>query len=424
MTFVLLGVNHKTAPVEVRERLSIPEAMTSQFAQAYAAVPGIRGATVLSTCNRVEVTLSCDSEELIDNAVRLLIERTGVSRQELEQHLYLLRNEDVVRHLIRVTAGLDSMIVGEPQIAGQVRQSFTEALEASTLDSSLQRLYEHVLRAAKRIRSETGIGEHAVSVPFAAVELARKIFGDLNGLQILLVGAGKMGELTAQHLNGFGLKKVFVANRAFARAVELATRFSGEAIDFTSLDQRLVECDIVIASTAAPHFVLGAEAVRNAIAQRGRRDLFLIDLSVPRNLDPEIAKVSGAYLYNIDDLREVVDFNREKREKKAIAAEDIVASEVDSFVRRVAASDAIPTILELQGRLDEIRRVELEKCLRRLGPVSADQREAIEALTTGIINKVLHYPIIRLKESAAAPAESADDRETVRETILKIFGLR
>jgi len=421
MPLILVGLNHRTAPIEVRERLSFDDSAAGAFLGAVREVPSIRGASLLSTCNRVESMVSCADEGAIEDLVNLMIGRSELRREEVEKHLYIFRNAEVIRHLFRVASGLDSMILGEPQIGGQVRASYQFALSNRTLDPILTQLYETTLRVAKRIRTETGIGEHAVSIPFAAVELAKKIFGDLEGLQILLIGAGKMGELTAQHLQGFGLKKVFVANRAYQRATELAERFEGQAIRFEEMDEHLATCDIVITSTAAPHFVLGPEQVWEALESRRRKSLFLIDLSVPRNIDPAVSEVEGAYLYNIDDLKEVADSNRQKRADKAVDAENIVEKEVENFLRRLAAHDAVPTIVELQSRLEEIRKGELDKCLRRLGPITAEQQQAIEIFSSSIINKVLHYPILRLKETAAA--SQPEERETVRQTIRKIFGL-
>jgi glutamyl-tRNA reductase len=340
---------------------------------------------------------------------------------ELEEHVYVLRNRDVVRHLFRVAAGLDSMIVGEPQIGGQVRGSFQLAAELDSLDTSLQRLYEQTFRVAKRVRSETGIGELAVSVPYAAVELAKKIFGDLGGLRVLVIGAGEIAELTAEHLNAAGVSQIFVANRAHDRARALADRFQGEAIHFDALVSRLRDADIVIASTGAPHHLVSRADVESALSSRRRRNLVCIDLSVPRNLDPDIAAVDGAYLYNIDDLQQVADTNLERRVEKAAAAEEIIEHEVDEFLRRLASTDAVPTIVELREHIEQIRRSELEKCLRRFGPMSTEQQDAIEQLTSAIVNKILHYPILRIKESAA---DRREEVETMRETIRRIFGLR
>ena len=422
MTLILIGLNHKSAPVEIRELVAVSERDTDKFLEAIRATPGIRGASVLSTCNRVETLVSADHEDVIESLVSQLAARAPDGRDRIEDHLYILRHRDVVRHVFRVASGLDSMIVGEPQISGQVRASYLAAAHAGTLDGLLLTLHEHALRVSKKVRTETGIGEHAVSVPYAAVELARKIFGDLRGLQVLLVGAGEIGELTAQHLSGFGLSQIFVANRAFDRAEQLASRFGGQAVQYDAIEEKLSSTDIVISSTAAPHFVITASQIERVLGTKKRRDLFLIDLSVPRNLDPAIGKLEGAYLYNIDDLKEVVDGNRARRFEKAHDADGIIEKEVDAFFRRIAATDAVPTIVELQRRLEEIRSGELEKCLRRLGPISSDQREAIDTLTTSIVNKILHYPILRLKESASD--HPPNERDSFRDTLRKIFGLR
>ena len=420
MALTLVGLNHRTAPVEVRERLSVPESRVDQAVRALRHLDGVEGAAFLSTCNRAEAIVSSRTEDVIEHVVNWLAQQAGVERASLEKHLYVLRYADVVKHMFRVASGLDSMIVGEPQIGGQVRSAFHAAREAETLDPLLQQVFEQTLRVAKRVRTDTSLGEHAVSVPYAGVELARKIFGDLRGLHVLLVGAGEMSELTAEHLHKQEVKQVFVANRSFDRAQELAARFSGTAVNFDAIEEHLVSCDIVIASTGAPHHVIRLEAVQRALEARRRRNLFLIDLSVPRNIDPEIAKLDGAYLYNVDDLQSVADSNMELRLEKAREAEVIVAKEVVAFRQRVVAQDAVPTILELKQRLEELRAAELEKCLRKVGPITAEQRAAIEMLTTQIVNKILHYPILRLKE---VPEES-NERESLRDTIRKIFGLR
>ncbi|MEA2568418.1 MAG: glutamyl-tRNA reductase [Acidobacteriota bacterium] len=420
MSLLLVGINHRTAPVDVRERLSISDTRLPEMLEEVKALAGIDGAAILSTCNRVETIVSADDEDVIESIVNWLTVRGSSTRTELEKHLYILRHGDVVKHLFRVASGLDSMIVGEPQIGGQVRSSFQTSQRLGTLDPLLNQLFEQTMRVAKRVRSETGIGEHAVSVPFAAVELAKKIFGDLRGLRVLLLGAGEMAELTAEHFAAHEVAHMFVANRAIDRAQELAKRFGGVAMQFDTFTSHLAECDIVVASTGAPHHLILAADVERALATRKRRNLFLIDLSVPRNIDPAVARVEGAYLYNIDDLQSVAESNRHLREIKAVDAEELVGKEVESFKRRLVAQDAVPTILELQQRLETIRASELEKCLRKLGPVSTEQRAAIELLTTQIVNKILHYPILQLKDAADEPQE----RESLRRTIRKIFGLR
>jgi glutamyl-tRNA reductase len=419
MPLIAIGVNHRTAPVDVRERLSVSPSDMAPTLDELRALDGINGAAVISTCNRVEAIVSAAAEDVIEPVVEWLTQRASTQRAELEKHVYILRHGDVVKHLFRVAAGLDSMIVGEPQIGGQVRSAFLASRHCGAMDTLLSQLFDQTMRVAKKVRTETGIGEHAVSVPYAAVELAKKIFGELSGLQVLLVGTGEIGELTAEHLSAFGLEQIFVANRSYDRAVELASRFNGEAVTFESIDAYLASCDIVIASTAAPHYIIDAAQIERAVAARRRRNLFLIDLSVPRNIEPAVARIDGAYLYNIDDLQNVADANREVRLQKAEEAEEIVSREVDAFRRRLVMQDAVPTIVELQQRLEAIRTAELEKCLRKTGPMTAEQRAAIELFSTQLVNKILHYPILHLKE-----AEEPAERETLRRTIRKIFGLR
>jgi glutamyl-tRNA reductase len=420
MPLILVGLNHRTAPVEVRERLSVAETKLAETTAALRAIEGVDGAAVLSTCNRVEAIISTRDEDVIASLVEWMADRASTLRADLEKHLYVLRHGDVVKHLFRVASGLDSMIVGEPQIGGQVRKAFHAAQEVGTLDSLLTQVFENTMRVSKKVRTDTGIGENAVSVPYAAVELAKKIFGDLRGLQVLLLGAGDMGELTAEHLHSQEVKQVFVANRSFERAVELSRRFEGEAVQFERVDEFLEQCDIVIASTAAPHYVVEPDQILRALETRRNRNLFLIDLSVPRNINPVVGKIEGAYLYNVDDLQQVADANLELRQQKAQDAEQIVLREVDAFRKRLVAQDAVPTILELQQRLEAIRTGELEKCLRKMGPVTAEQRTAVDVFSTQLVNKILHYPILQLKEASEEPQE----RDALRRTIRKIFGLR
>lgn len=417
---ILVGLNHRTAPVDVRERLSVSDAKLEETTQSLRSIAGVDGAAVLSTCNRVETILSTNDEDVVTEIVDWLAHRANTVRAELEKHLYVIRHGDVVKHLFRVASGLDSMIVGEPQIAGQFKKAFVAAQNLEALDSLLVQLYENTLRVAKKVRTETGIGESAVSVPYAAVELAKKIFGDLRGLQVLLLGTGEMGELTAEHLHSQQVKQVFVANRSYERAVELAQRFGGAAVNFDAIDEHLTRCDIVIASTAAPHFIIEPQHAARALATRRNRNLFLIDLSVPRNIDPAVAEIDGAYLYNVDDLQQVADANFEKRQAKALDGEQIVQREVEAFHKRLVAQDAVPTIVELQQRLDDIRAAELEKCLRKMGPMTAEQRAIVEMFSSQLVNKILHYPILELKEASEEPQE----RESLRRTIRKIFRLR
>lgn len=419
MALTLVGVDHKTAPVDLRERLAIEKGGEGSFLDMLRQASRLRGVSLISTCNRVEVVASSEDEEVIEPIVDALASHGEIGVDEIEKHLYILRHADVVRHMFRLASGLESMIVGEPQIAGQVKDSYRTGKELQTLDSTLYSLYEHTLRVAKLVRTETAIGQLAVSVPFAAVELARKIFGEMKGLRALLLGAGEMGELTAEHLCGQGLHELLVANKTHSRAVELAKRFEGHAVEFETFHEILRSCDIVLVSTSAPSWIVTRDHVERSLGAR-HGDLFLIDLSVPRNIDPAVAEIDGVYLYNVDDLEEVAERNKAKRLEEAAEADRIIEKEIESFLRHLAAQDAVPTIVELQEHLDEIRRRELEKCLRRMGPITAEQRQLIEAMTTGIVNKVLHYPIIRLRESTAEHGRG----DSIRETIRRIFGLR
>ena len=406
---LLAGLDFRTAPVAVRERAAVPEPALREALTTLRALRGVGGVALISTCNRVEVIVSTRSDEALEEIVRWFDQRAGAS---MEPHLYVLRQDAAIDHLFRVAAGLESMILGEPQIGGQVRNAFQAAIEAQTIDGLLQQLFEQTLRVAKKIRSDTGIGERAVSASYAAVELAKKVFGDLSGVRVLLIGAGEMAELTAEHLHSENVTQVFVANRSHNRAVELAKRYSGHAIHFDGIAEQLLLCDIVIASTGAPHYVISEDHVRRALEHRRNRSLFLIDLSVPRNISPAVANVDGAYVYSIDDLQHVADENLEKRRERAKEAEGIVNHEVAAFKKRLAARDAVPTIVELRQRLETIRTGEVEKYLRHLGPVTIDHKEAVEMLTTQIINKILHYPMLQLKEEPA--------REPA---IRRIFGL-
>jgi len=407
-SLLLVGLNHQTAPVAVRERLSVPEASLGAVCAELTRLPMVDGACVLSTCNRVEVLVSA-TNDAAEDIIDWLAAHAGRTREAIEPHLYMHRGSEAVSHLFRVASGLDSMLVGEPQITGQVKKAFAVAV----LDRTLQQLFERTMHVAKRVRSETAIGANAVSVPFAAVELAKKIFGDLTGLRVLLLGAGEIGELTAEHLAAQHVRQIFVANKTFARAVELSHRFGGSAVPFSRFEEQLAECEVVIASTAAPHFVIDTAQVQRAFEARRSRGLFFVDLTVPRNIDPQIATLDGAYLYDIDDLQQVAEANLQRRRCEAARAERIIATEVEAFERRLAVDHAVPTIVALRKRVEEIRAAELEKCLRRMGPLALEQRQAIELFALQLTNKILHQPTVELRRS-----------ESVREVIRRVFGLR
>jgi glutamyl-tRNA reductase len=417
--FLLIGVNHKTAPVEVRERFAIPESKLPEAMRRLATQPGIEEAMILSTCNRVE--LLARSQNGTGGDLRGFIrEYFQVEPCTIEQHLYEYREKDAVRHLFRVASSLDSMVVGEPQILGQVKEAYSVARAAGALNSQLDALVTRAFAVAKRVRNETAIGTSAVSVASVAVELAQKIFGSLKGRSIYLIGAGKMSELAARHLLAHGAGAIFVANRTFDKAVEMAERFDGEAIRFERLYETCDKADIVITSTGAPHAIFRREHGEGFLARRKNRPMFFIDIAVPRDVDPEMNKLDGIFVYDIDDLQQVASSHVADRKREAEHAEQIIETEVERFTSRVQTAAVVPTIVSLQEHLENIRLAEIDRIRGRLGPISSEQEAAIDALTHGIINKILHTPITTLK-TAAREGESAT---TVVELIRRIFNLR
>jgi glutamyl-tRNA reductase len=401
MRILLVGMNHKTAPVEIRERLQLACGDEAAELSELLAVPEVREALVLSTCNRVEVLARVAEGEAAERRLKEFILRQGnLGSAELERCLYVLRERDAIRHLFRVASSLDSLVMGEPQILGQVKDAYRRAVEHRATGLLLNRLVHHAFRTAKRVRTETGIAGNAVSVSYAAVELAKKIFGGLQGKSILLVGAGEMAELAARHLLRQGVGRILVANRTAARAAELAGAFRGEAVAFEGLREALAEVDIVISSTGAPGFVVTAEMVSAALHRRRNRLLFLIDIAVPRDIDPEAGEIDNVYLYNIDHLQGVVDANREVRRAEADRAEAVVAEEVERFEAWFNALAVVPTIVALRARMEGILQGEMEKSSSWLEGLPAGDRSRVEQLVSTVVNKILHDPISGLKEES------------------------
>jgi glutamyl-tRNA reductase len=416
--FVLIGVNHNTAPVEVRERFAIAETRLPEAMRVLASQPGIEEGIILSTCNRVELLARAKNGVPAD--LRAFIrEYFQVEPCTIEKHLYEYREREAVRHLFRVTSSLDSMVVGEPQILGQVKQAYAIARAAGTVNSQLDALVTRAFAVAKRVRSETAIGTSAVSVASVAVDLAQKIFGSLNGRAIYLVGAGKMSELAARHLLAHGAAAIFVANRTYDKAVEMAARFEGEAIRFERLYDTCDRADIVITSTGAPHAIFRREHGENFLSRRKNRPMFFIDIAVPRDVDPEMNKLDGIFVYDIDDLQQVAASHVADRKREAQRAEEIIEGEVERFSVRVQSAAVVPTIVSLQEHLENIRQAEIDRVRGRLGPLTKEQEAALEALTHGIINKILHTPITTLKWAARE-----GETTTVVELIRRIFNLR
>jgi glutamyl-tRNA reductase len=421
MNFCLIGLSHKTAPIEVRERLAFPEARVPDALRTLASHGGVAEAMVLSTCNRVEIIARGESPEadLAPALSQFLAEFHNLSLGRLQPHLYHHQHREAIRHVFRVASSLDSMIVGETQILGQVKEAHALARSAGTLRGPLDEVMTRSFNVAKRVRSETGIAASAVSVSYAAVELARKIFGTLDGKRILLVGAGKMSELAARHLLGHGGSQVFVTNRTPERAAELAASLQGRAVPFERLLDYAVQCDILVSSAAAPHFLIHKSDVQRLLAERKNRPMFLIDIAVPRNIDPEVNKLDNIFLYDIDDLQQVVDANLKERMREAQRGEHIVEQEVEKFLRWLKTLDVVPTIVDLQSHVEQIRQQELARVQTQLTNLTPEQREAIDALTKGLAHKLLHYPITELKSLAHQP-----DGVRLVETVRRIFNLK
>jgi len=403
MSVFVLGLSHKTAPVEVRERFAIPTDSAEPMVGELAKHPEISEAVILSTCNRVEYMVRSESGDPHEAVLSYLDESRSLSLAEIEPFLYRHHDRSAVEHIFRVSSSLDSMVVGEPQILGQIKDAYSIAKRAGTVRGPLDQLLTAAFRVARRVRNETGIGRMAVSISYVAVELARKIFGDMDGLSVLLIGAGKMSEAAARHLRNAGAERVYVVNRTYERAVEMAERFQGEPASFDRLHELLTKVDIVISSTGAPGFILTADAARGIIAARKNRPIFLVDIAVPRDLDPEINRIDNIFLYDIDDLQNVAEANLRERRKEADAAESIVVDEVEKWMRRLKTNQIAPTIVSLHERLEALRQGEIERHRAKLADLTPEQREAVDALTRGIMNKVAHPQIAQMKKLADGP---------------------
>ena len=395
---VLIGVNHKTAPIELRERIAISREELPEATRALAAQPGVSECMIVSTCNRVEMLAAVESPET--DLTEFLNHHFGLDRTVLAPHIYQHRDQDAVRHLFRVAASLDSMVVGEPQILGQVKEAFAAARASGTVSGQLEHLLQSAFAAAKRVRTETAIGSNSVSIASVAVELARKIFGSLQGRTVFLVGAGKMSELAARHLVQQGAGAILVTNRTLERARQLAEPFSGRVIPFDQLHDAATEADIVISSTGAPHPIFRREHGQQFMHKRRNRPMFFIDIAVPRDVDPAMNKVEGIFVYDIDDLQAVAASHIAERQTKAGDAEAMINAEVERFHQRRRAVNVAPAIVSLQHQAEEIRQNELRRMQAKLGSLSAEQLAAVEALTRGLVNKFLHPPMQALKQAA------------------------
>jgi len=420
MSIVLVGVNHKTAPVEMRELLAFSEEACTEGLRLLVDGEVVREGLIVSTCNRVEVVAATTTEKMQEGTERIsdfLSVSRNLPRDFFYDHVYNRTEEDAVRHLFRVTSSLDSMVVGEPQVLGQVRRAYSLALEAGTAGRVLNRLVHHAFHVAKRVRTETGIAANAVSISYMAVELGKKIFNTLKGHSVLLIGGGEMAELSARHLINAGAEGVLIANRTVETAERLAAEFNGTAISLNDLPDYLAEADIVICSTGAEDYVVTEALARKALEERRNRPAFFIDISVPRNVDPAIGELPNMFVFDIDDLEAVVTSNIREREKEAERAELIVESEIMQFQQALRALDFGPTIGALRQKLQDIARLELARQKNRLGQLTPEQERAVEALLLSTVNKISHPVLSQMRRSY-----EASDIETIQ-AWRDIFGL-
>jgi glutamyl-tRNA reductase len=424
-TLVLLGINHNTAPIEVRERLSVPASRLAEATRSLVHQPGIREGLILSTCNRIELLATQEALDGPDNSAaqgangtqslpRFLEEFFSIPFATLAPHLYEFRERDAVRHLFRVASSLDSMVVGEPQILGQVKESYTVAREVGAVSTTLEGLLQRAFTVAKRVRSETEIGSASVSIASVAVDLARKIFGSLHGKTVLLVGAGEMSELAARHLIQHGAAKLIITNRTQARAERLAAELrrptcAAEVLPFEELYAQADRADIVITSTGAPQKIFGRSHGQHMLQRRRNRPMFFIDIAVPRDVDPRMNEVEGCFVYDIDDLQQVAHTNLADRSREAEQAEAIVAKEVEKYQKRLTARDSVPAILALQQNAENIREAELARAAKRLGALTPEQQAAVEALTRSLTAKLLHPQLVALRRGTGSPTDDGTE---------------
>lgn len=403
MKVFLTGLSYKTAPVEVRERLAFADAVLPDALDQMRACPGVEEVMILSTCNRVEIAVSTSNDTAAQQILEFFALNRGLDASWLEPFLYSLEDREAIRHLFRVAASLDSMVLGEPQILGQLKTAYAAAKDRGAVNGFLDAVLTRAFTVAKRVRSETDIGRSAVSVSYAAIELAKQIFGDLRSKTILLVGAGKMSELAARHLHRAGCARILVTNRTRARADEMAALVDGQVIDYEAFPARLPEMDIIITSSGAPDYLLRKDDMRQVLKKRQNRPVFLIDIAVPRNIDPAVDELENIYLYDIDDLGCEVEANRKAREKEAEQAEQIIEEEIERLFARMRAREVAPVIVSLQSHLDELGRTELERVRGKLGALTPQQEEALAAYTRGLLNKIAHGPLTEIRRAATQP---------------------
>jgi glutamyl-tRNA reductase len=416
---VNLGMNHETAPVELRECLAREPGNTAAALTSMRKLQSIREGLFISTCNRVEALYTSEApEEARRSVIALLSDLGGMPEHAFSSNLYTFEDTEAIRHIFRVASSLDSLVVGEPQILGQIKDAYYQATKEKTAGVVLNRLMHKTFHVAKRVRTETGIADAAVSISYAAVELAKKIFYDLEGKLVLLIGAGEMAELAAKHLLGQGVTSIRVANRTFSRAVQVAESFNGSAVSFDEIGAQLLEADIVITSTASTEYVIDHELVKGSLRKRRNRPLFFIDIAVPRDVEPRVNDLGNVYVYDIDDLKGVVEINIAQRKEEAVKAERIVQEEVIKFEKWIKTLEVVPTIVSIREKAEAIRQAEIKRSLSSLGYLDPSQRKAIEILTLSLAEKIINDPIVVLKRKADRPT-----RDTYLDIARRLFNL-
>ena len=416
---VNIGMNHETAPIELRECLAREPANMGKALGLMRQFPCIKEGLFLSTCNRVESIYTTEVPEEAQKEIIAMMAGLGeISEESFFENLYVFEDADAIRHVFRVASSLDSMIVGEPQILGQIKEAYLEATKEKTSGIILNRLMHKAFHVAKRVRTETGVSDAAVSISYAAVELAKKIFHDLEGRKVLLIGAGEMAELAAKHLLNHGVSTIAVANRTLERAMQVSETIGGKPVSFEEIESQLLEVDIVISSTASPEFVIQYDQVKGCLKKRRNRPLFFIDIAVPRDVEPRVNTLGNIYLYDIDDLKGIVQINKSQREQEAVKAERIVHEETIKLERWLKTLEVVPTIISLKEKAESIRLSEMEKSLSNLGNLSPSQVEMIETLTLSIAKKILNDPILLLKSKA-----DRQTRDTYLDMVRRLFNL-
>ncbi|SMB94171.1 glutamyl-tRNA reductase [Desulfonispora thiosulfatigenes DSM 11270] len=420
MVVISLGLNHKTAPVEIREKLAMSKTQIMNNTNKLKSIEGIKGIIILSTCNRTELYIT---SKLLDDGKQALLEfvsdYSNCSLEQLLPYIYLKHDKEAVHHLFRVSSGLDSMILGESQILGQVQDAYDYAREFKISNNILNTLFQHAITLGKRVRTETLIDRQSVSISSTAVDLAKQLFGDLEGKSVLVLGAGDTSELTVRHLVANGISSVIVANRTYDKACNLANEFGGKAIHLDDFPHHLVNADIVISCTAAPKYILNYEDVLPIAKQRKNDPILFIDIAVPRDINPKIATLENISLYDVDDLHLVIQQHLSERKKEAIKAEFIIKEEYTKFFKWLDSLTVVPTIVALKNKADAIKDKELKRALRKLGNISEKEKKAVHSLANSIVNQLLHQPIEELKECA----QDIKKRNLYKETLTSMFKL-